>query len=152
MSKSGIKSKSREDRGPVKYFHNVEKKHVEDGQVEIYEESVVLGDSGFFAKLYIKSNDKITKYEIKSSPSGGEYSLRVVKDGDETKSTHNKAELIEFLKKNKSLAFVLEYLKKTVSLARPKAKKSDSKTKKASSKTKTSKPKSKSKSKSKSKK
>ncbi len=143
-SKTGSKSS-----GGLKYLHEAKKRSVVDGKVQVHEEYVVLGANGFFAKLYVKENDKIEKYEIKSSPSGGEYSMRVLKDGKESKSTMSKSELLESLKKLKSLAFVLDYLKKESSLSRQVGKgkaKSKSKSKKTTTK-KSKKSKSKSKSK-----
>lgn len=110
-------------------YHDKVEKYTNDGKIKSAEESVVNhAEDGYSAKYFVKKGDKSTKIEVKSSSTGGEYTLIVQVDGGDRKtSMHNKAEIVAYLKKDKALSFMLDYIERTKSLSRSKAKKSRSK-------------------------
>lgn len=151
-SKPGAKKPSNSgSKGKLLYHSREEsKERVGDSPATVVEKTVTHSEDGLFCKFYEKKNGVALKITIKSKSTGGEYSVSIKKGDADTKSaTHNKKDLLAFLKENKNLDFITKYVEKEKMLARPKSKSTKSKSK---SKSKLSRPKSaKSKSKSKSK-
>jgi hypothetical protein len=105
-------------RGKLLYHSKTEdKKIVGNKSRDIVEKTVTHAKDKFYAKYYIRKNDSIAKIQIIAPSTGGEYILIVKKnDGEAKKSTHNKKEILSFLKKNKDLDFMEKYIEKTKSL------------------------------------
>jgi hypothetical protein len=137
-------------------FYDETKKYTNDGKLKSAEEMVVRhGEDGYYAKYFVRKGDKSTKIEVKSSATGGEYTLTVTENGDKKETKHTKTDLMAKLRKNPALGFMVDYVGKTKGLARArKARRSVKKAVKGSkprSKTRRKAKRSKSKSKSKSK-
>jgi hypothetical protein len=137
-------------RGKLIYSSLVETKMKTGDGVEIVEKRITHEDDMFQCKFYEKKSGKAERIIVKAPVDGKSYTLIVTKDNGEAKtSTHDKKEILEYLEKNEKLKFMVEYIKKTKTLARAhgvrKVKKSKSKSgSKAKSKSKSkSKPKSK---------
>jgi hypothetical protein len=100
-------------------FYDETKKYTNDGKLKSAEEMIVRhGEDGYYAKYFVRKGDKSTKIEVKSSASGGEYTLVVTENGDRKETKHTKTDLMAKLKKNPALGFMVDYIGKTKSLAR----------------------------------
>jgi hypothetical protein len=100
-------------------FYDETKKYTNDGKLKSAEEMVVRhGEDGYYAKYFVRKGDKSTKIEVKSSASGGEYTLVVTENGDRKETKHTKTDLMAKLRKNPALGFMVDYIGKTKSLAR----------------------------------
>ena len=131
-----MSTKGQDHKGKL-IFHDEVKKYTNDGKVKSAEDSVVHhAEDGYYARYFKKTGTKSTKIEIKSGAAGGEYTLTVTEDGDKKTSTHNKADITAYLKKNPSLQFILDYVVKTKALARANTKKKAAKKSKSKSKSK----------------
>lgn len=105
---------------------------VGDKPSTILEKEVTHTENRLFLKFFETKGGKKSKIIVIAPGTGGEYKLVIDKDGDKKESTHTKSEILAFLKKNSNLAFMVEYINKTKSIARPKKRaktKSKSKTK-----------------------
>ena len=130
---------NKEPRGKL-IFHDEVKKYTNDGKVKSAEEMFVHhSEDGYYTKYFKKNGSASTKIEVKAPAAGGEYTLMVTENGDKKTSTHSKSEILAYLKKNKALEFMLEYINRTKSLARAKKGSKKSKSKKGSKKSKKSK-------------
>ena len=110
------------DKGKLIY-HSREESAMKKGDspATVIEKSVTHSEENLFCKYYEKKGDSATRITVKSSTSGGVYTLTVKKGAGEPKvTTHNKKEIMDFLRKDKELGFMMEYIEKTKSLSRPK--------------------------------
>jgi hypothetical protein len=143
--------KPKRDRGEV--LHSVSKRltSITTGKVHIQEETVSHYEKTFYCKFYEKKNGNKLKIEVIAPGAGGTYTLKIKKNDDPIKVTeHTKTELMKFIKGQKELAFMTDYIGKSKVLARTTTKKkSKSKAKKTKTKSKAKKTKTKSKSKAK---
>ena len=113
-------------------YHSTEqmKKRVGDASTDVIEKTVTHAEDTLFCKLYEKKNGVVTKVTVKSGGAGGEYTFTVKKGDSDAKVTQmKKKDLVDTLKKDANLSFMLEYIDKAKSLARSTKGKTKSKTK-----------------------
>jgi hypothetical protein len=111
--------KSDKPKGGLIYHSKEESKHTEGGVTEITEKQVMHAEDTLFCKFYQKKGGHIVKYDVKAPGTGGQYVLTTTIDGEKKQTQHTKAELIAFLKSHDELKFMLDYIGKVKSLARP---------------------------------
>ena len=122
-------SKDQKTKGKL-IHHSTDNKYTNDGKVKSTEEKIVHhSEDGYFAKYFKKSGSTVTKVEVKSSGTGGEYTVIVISGGDKSTSTYSKSDLVSYLKGQDHLQFILDYVVGAKSLARAKKTKSKSKSK-----------------------
>jgi hypothetical protein len=136
-SKDTGKRTTNEHKGKLLYHSSTEaKERVGEKPTDVIEKSVTHSENTLFCKFYEKKNGVATKITVRSSGTGGEYTVTMKKgEGETKKMTHNKKDLMAWIKENKDLEFMSAYIGKEKSLGRPKAKtasKSKSKSKSAS--------------------
>jgi len=140
-------------KGKLLYHSSTESKNrVGEKPTDVIEKSVTHSEDSLFCKFYEKKNGVATKITVKSSGKGGEYIVTMKKGEGETKTyTHTKKQLMDWIKDNKDLDFMADYIGKEKTLGRPKARSASKSKSKSKSKAKSaSKSKSRSKSRSRS--
>lgn len=105
-----MSKKSKEgSKGTIEYFAENKTSSLINGKKYIREEYIIKGDKGLTIKFFLKEGDKSQKIIIKDN--ADKFDLMESTDGkQEEKKTITKEELIKFVKGNKELKFVQEFL------------------------------------------
>lgn len=100
-----------EQGSDLKFLHQVSNVSIKDGKKVVHEEQVIHGERGLKFKYYHKEGDKVEKITGIQKPDGSWVIITV--DGGDKKEEENvtKEDVLKLLKKEKHLAFALEYIK-----------------------------------------
>merc|ERR1711903_184849 len=123
--------------GAVVFRHENNQKYTVKGVSTTVKESIIDGDLGMSFKYLKKVGDEF--YRIQGKFENGKYQVSIKKGDDESTQEVDEKSLLAMLKKQKELAFVLEYLtklRKKYSAKGGKRKKKSKKSKKSKKKSK----------------
>jgi len=102
--------KESRDMGKLIFLHHVMTKHISGDKKITHEEKIVHNDRGVTFAYFHKEGDKQEKIKGRLN-ADGTYTLMNFKGGKKDEKIMSKTELLDELKKNKDLKFVIAYIK-----------------------------------------